>query len=91
VAAVVAELGLAASQAVMLKRAARAVVLPVGTIAVIALAGGGAVAVGLALPLHPLIGVVVASIVYFVALKLFRRFPPEVREVLAGWIGPGVR
>ncbi len=87
VAAVVAELGLAVSQAVMLKRAASAVVLRISTVAVIALAGGAAVAIGLALPVHPLIGVVVASVVYLVALRLLRRFPPEVREVLAGWIG----
>jgi len=87
-AALVAEIGLAVSQAVMLKRAAPAVAIPLRTAAIVALAGGGAVAVGVALPVHPLIGVAVASALYFLALKLFRLFPPEVREVLSGWIGP---
>jgi O-antigen/teichoic acid export membrane protein len=86
-AALVAEIGLAVSQAVMLKRAAPAVAIPLRTAAIVALAGGGAVAVGVALPVHPLIGVAVASALYFLALKLFRLFPPEVREVLSGWIG----
>jgi O-antigen/teichoic acid export membrane protein len=87
IAAVVAELGLALSQAVMLKRAAPAVALPISMVAVTTLAGGAAVAIGLALPVHPLIGVAVASIVYLVALKVLRRFPPEVGEVLAKWTG----
>jgi O-antigen/teichoic acid export membrane protein len=86
-AALVAEVGLALSQVVMLKRAAPGVAMPISTVAAVALAGSAAVAVGVVLPVHPAIGVVVASLVYFSILKLLRRFPPEVREVLSGWIG----
>jgi hypothetical protein len=71
----------------MLKRAAPGVAMPISTVAAVALAGSAAVAVGVVLPVHPAIGVVVASLVYFSILKLLRRFPPEVREVLSGWIG----
>ncbi|HTZ87489.1 MAG TPA: oligosaccharide flippase family protein [Solirubrobacteraceae bacterium] len=81
-AALIAECGLAVSQAVMLRRVAPRVPLPLTTFAVAALAGGAAVAAGLALPVHPLIGVLVASIVYFGLLRLLGHFPPEVREVL---------
>ncbi len=87
VAALVAEVGLAASQAVMLKRASPAVKLSLGAIAVAALAGGVSALAGIALPVHPLIGIVIASVIYFLMLKLLRRFPPEVREILAGRIG----
>ena len=92
VAALVAETGLAVSQMVMLKRASRGVDLSWATIAVAAVAGAVAVVVGLALPVHPLIGVLVASIVYFAILKLLGHFPPEVREILfgAGGIGSAV-
>jgi O-antigen/teichoic acid export membrane protein len=90
-AALAAEVGLAVSQVVMLKRASRGVVLPLGTAGGVALAGGVAVGVGLVLPVHPLIGVAVGSIVYFAVLKLLGRFPPEVREILAGRIGSAVR
>jgi O-antigen/teichoic acid export membrane protein len=90
-AALIAEVGLALSQAVMLKRAAPAITIHVRTAAVAAIAGGAAVAIGVLLPVHPLIGVAVASLVYFLILKLFRRFPPEVREVLSGWIRPAIR
>lgn len=83
IAALVAECGLAVSQAAMLRRVAPSVPLPLATIAVAGLAGGAAVASGLVLPVHPLIGVLVASIVYFGALRLLGRFPPEVREVLS--------
>ncbi len=92
VAALVAETGLAVSQAVMLKRASHGVDLSWATIAAAAVAGAVAVAVGIALPVHPLIGILVASIVYFAILKLLGRFPPEVREILfgAGRIGSAV-
>jgi O-antigen/teichoic acid export membrane protein len=86
-AALIAEIGLALSQAVLLKRCEPGVPMPLATLLAVALAGGGAVAVGLALPVHPVIGVIIASAIYFGALKLLGRFPPEVREVLAGWSG----
>ncbi len=89
-AAVVAETGLGVSVAVMLKRAAPGVVLPIRAVSAAALAGGVAVAVGMALPANALIAVAVASVVYFAILKLLGRFPPEVREILTGWISPAV-
>lgn len=82
-AALVAELGLAVSQAVMLRRAADGVALSLMTVVVAGVAGGAAVAVGLLLPVHPLIGIVVASAVYFAILALLGRFPPEVAEILS--------
>jgi O-antigen/teichoic acid export membrane protein len=82
-AALVAELGLAVSQAVMLRRAADGVALPLMTVVAAGVAGGAAVAVGLLLPVHPLIGIVVASAVYFAILALLGRFPPEVAEILS--------
>ncbi len=90
-AALIAEIGLAISQAVMLRRAAPGVQLRLSALAVAALAGAAAVAVGLALPVHPLIGVTIASLVYFAVLKLLGRFPAEVLEVLSGWVKPALR
>jgi len=84
IAALGAESGLALSQVVLLKRAAPGVPLSPLALAVAALAGGLAVLAGIAAPVHPLIGIVIASAVYFAALKLLRRFPPEVGELLAG-------
>jgi O-antigen/teichoic acid export membrane protein len=86
-AALLAEVGLALSQAIMLKRTAPAVRMPISTITIVALAGGAAVAVGLVLPVQPLIGVAAASAVYFAILSLLGRFPPEVHEILSGWLG----
>jgi O-antigen/teichoic acid export membrane protein len=87
-AALVAEAGLAIGQAVMLRRAAPGVQLRLSTIGVVALAGGVAVAVGLLLPVHPLIAVAVAALIYGGVLRLLGRFPPEVGEVLSGWMRP---
>ena len=90
-AALVAECGLAVSQAVMLRRAAAGVSLPLGTIAVAAVAGGAAAALGLALPVHPLLGVLLASIAYFAILALLGRFPPEIREIVSARRAASVR
>jgi O-antigen/teichoic acid export membrane protein len=90
-AALVSEAGLAISQVVMLKRASPRVSLPMIALLVAAVAGGLAVLVGLVLPVHPLIGVVVASLVFFAILRLFGRFPPEVREIVAGRLRQSVR
>jgi O-antigen/teichoic acid export membrane protein len=84
VAALVAESGLAISTAVMLRRASSQVKLSAGTVAVVALAGGLAVLAGIGAPVHPLIGIVIASTIYFATLKLLGRFPPEVGEILTG-------
>lgn len=90
-AALVAEAGLAVSQVAMLKRAAPGVSLSIGTPLVVALAGGLAVIVGLVLPVHPLIAVAVASLLYFAVLRMLGRFPPEVKEILAGRLRQTVR
>jgi hypothetical protein len=83
VAALVAELGLAISQAIMLRRTSPGVTLRASTVAIVLATGVAATALGIALPIHPLIAVFVASVVYFGLLKLLGRFPPEVRELLS--------
>lgn len=89
-AALLAEIGLGVSQAVLLKRAVPSFTVRWRMIASVAAAAGLAVVAGLLLPAHPVIGVVVASAVYFAMLKALGRFPPEVREILGGWIGAAV-
>jgi O-antigen/teichoic acid export membrane protein len=89
-AALIAEIGLAISQAVMLKRASPGVVMRPSALLAVAVSGGAAVAVGLTLPVHPVIGAAVAVLVYLALLKLLRRLPPELGEVLGGML-PGVR
>jgi O-antigen/teichoic acid export membrane protein len=90
-AALVAECGLAVSQALMLRRAAPGVSLALGTIAIVAVAGGAGAAVGLVLPIHPLLGVLVASIVYFAILALLGRLPPEIQEIASARRAVNVR
>jgi O-antigen/teichoic acid export membrane protein len=87
IAAVIAETGLAGAEAIVLTRSARRVQLPFGVVPVAALAGGVGVAVGLATPISPLLGVLVASLAYFAILKLLGRFPAEVSEIVSGWVG----
>jgi O-antigen/teichoic acid export membrane protein len=84
VAALIAEFGLAVSQAVLLKRASPGVELSLSTVAVAGLAGAVAVILGVLTPVHPLVGVLVASVAYFLMLRLSGRFPAEVGEILAG-------
>jgi O-antigen/teichoic acid export membrane protein len=91
IAALIAESGLALSTALMLKRAAPAVAMSLAAVLVAALAGALAVLAGVAAPVHPLIGIVLASVVYFAALKLLGRFPPEVGEILSGRLGWAAR
>jgi hypothetical protein len=81
---------LAVSQAVMLKRASPGVVMRPSALLAVAVSGGAAVAIGLALPVHPVIGAAVAVLVYLALLKLLRRLPPELGEVLGGML-PGGR
>ena len=89
IAALIAETGLAVGEAAVLVRSERLIRLPFSAIPVAALAGGIGAASGLILPIHPLLGVLVASLVYFGVLRLLGRFPHEVREVMAGRIGRG--
>lgn len=84
IAAVVAETGLALATTIFLWRASADVRPRLSGVPVVALAGGAAVAVGVALPVHEVIGTLVASAIYFVVLRLLGRFPREAREVLAG-------
>lgn len=90
-AALIAESGLAISTAIMLMRASSEIKLSAGAPLIAALAGGLAALAGIAAPVHPLIGVALASAVYFGALKLLGRFPPEVAEILAGRLGSDAR
>jgi O-antigen/teichoic acid export membrane protein len=91
VAALVAEIGLAVSQVVMLRRAAPGVSMRLTTVVAVALAGGAGAAVGLVLPVHPLLGVGAASIVYVGVLRLLGRLPPEAGELLGARLGALVR
>jgi O-antigen/teichoic acid export membrane protein len=91
IAALAAEIGLGLSQALMLKRVAPGVALPLASACIALIAAGIAAAIGILLPVHPLIGVVVASAIYFALLKGLGRFPPEVREILAGPVRSFVR
>ena len=90
-AALIAEIGLAVSQGVLLKRALPGVSLPFLSIVAAGLAAGIAALIGVLLPVHPLIGVLVASAFYFGLLKLLGIFPPEVGEILRGLRGGAVR
>jgi O-antigen/teichoic acid export membrane protein len=82
IAALVAEIGLAVSQVVMLKRAAPGVRMGVGAAGAVALAGGLGAASGLLLPIHPVLGALVACVVYVGVLRLLGRLPREVGELL---------
>ena len=84
IAALVAEIGLAISQVIMLKRAAPGVRMPGATVAAVALAGGAGALAGLLLPIHPILGALVASVVYVGVLQLLGRLPAEVGELLRG-------
>jgi hypothetical protein len=68
-------------------RSQRAVRLPLSVIPVAALAGGAGLLAGLLTPIHPLLGVLLASAVYFGVLRALGRFPGEVRELLGERLG----
>jgi O-antigen/teichoic acid export membrane protein len=90
-AALIAEIGLAVSQVVMLKRASPGVRMPLATVAAVALAGGLGAFSGLVLPIHPVLGALVASGVYVGVLRLLGRLPPEAGELLGGRLAALVR
>jgi O-antigen/teichoic acid export membrane protein len=90
-ATLIAEIGLALSQAVLLKRALPGGSLPFLRVATAGLAAGIGALIGVLLPVHPLIGVLVASVIYFGLLRLLGSFPPEVGEILGGLRGAAVR
>jgi O-antigen/teichoic acid export membrane protein len=83
IAAVTAELALAVAVTTLLLRAARDVHVRALTVVAVAVAGLAATAVGIALPVHPVLGAVAGSVVYLAILRLVGRFPPEVGEILS--------
>jgi O-antigen/teichoic acid export membrane protein len=84
-AAVTAETVLAAVTAVLLVRSGAAVRLPVSSLAVGLVAGVGALAAGLLLPVPDVLGIVLAAVVYPLALLAMGRFPTEFRDGLRGF------
>ncbi len=89
VAAVSAEFVLAGMTVVLLKRSAADVRLPALTVAGVGLAGLAAAGAGIALPVHPVVGAIVASAVFFGALAVLGRFPPEIGEILRRRVAGG--
>jgi O-antigen/teichoic acid export membrane protein len=86
IAGVVAEICLASTEAIVLLRSGRGMRLPLSAVPVALVAGGVGVAAGLLVPVTPVIGVFLASLVYFAVLWLLGRFPGEVSELLVGRI-----
>jgi O-antigen/teichoic acid export membrane protein len=84
VATVAAELSLAAASAVLLARSERGVRLPWGSVPRVAVAAAVALGAGIVLPVPAVAQVVVATVVYCVALVLVGMFPPELGSALAG-------
>lgn len=82
VATLATELTLAVIYLVLLIRSDRAL-RPSGTLVPrVVAAAGAALAVGLPLPAHDVVRVVLASAVYFTALAVLRAIPPEIRQAL---------
>jgi O-antigen/teichoic acid export membrane protein len=91
IAAVAAETAIAVGASIVLIRSGAGVHLSFSVLPVAALAGGAGALSGLALPIHPLLGILVASLVYFAILRVFGRFPYEVRQILRGRIDAAIR
>jgi O-antigen/teichoic acid export membrane protein len=83
IAALSAEVALAAIIVACLLRASPQTSLPLFSVPVVALAAVVSAGIGLALPVNAVIGALAASVAYFAILRILGRFPPEVREVLA--------
>lgn len=82
IAATAGEAGLALTVALLLVRSNPGIHLPISVVAVAALAGGVAVAVGLVLPVTAVVQVPVAALVYLGALWTMHRLPPEMVELV---------
>jgi O-antigen/teichoic acid export membrane protein len=89
ISALSAELVLGALSAAMLARSGAR--LPLGSVPLIVLAGAAATALGLVLPIGPILGALAACGAYAVLLRLFGRFPPEARELLVARARPLMR
>jgi O-antigen/teichoic acid export membrane protein len=84
IAAVLAETGLAVTQAAMLMRGPDRIGLPLGVLPPVALAAAVGAAVPLALGIEPILGAILASLLFFAVLRLCGRFPDEARAMLHG-------
>jgi O-antigen/teichoic acid export membrane protein len=84
IAAAIAESGLAITEATMLTLGPDRIRLPLGILPVVVLAAAAAVAGPLALGIEPILGAILASLVFFGVLRLCGRFPDEVRVMLSG-------
>jgi O-antigen/teichoic acid export membrane protein len=80
IAALAAELTLGTLMAAILMRSGAR--LPLGTAPLIVLAGVVGAAIGLVLPIGPVLGAIVASLAYAAVLRLLGRFPAEARELI---------
>lgn len=84
IAAVLAETGLAITEAVILIRGPDQIRLPLGILPLVGVAGGLAVAVALTIGLTPVLGVILGSLIFFGVLRVCGRFPDEVGVMLRG-------
>jgi O-antigen/teichoic acid export membrane protein len=83
VATVSAEFALAAATAVLLSRSQAGLRLPLSVVPVALVAAGAALLPGLLLPVHPIIGTLVATLIYAGVLFALGRFPPELAHAIA--------
>jgi O-antigen/teichoic acid export membrane protein len=84
IAAVLAESGLAITEAAMLMRGPDRIDLPFGILPIVGLSAGVAAAGPLVVGLEPILGAAVGSVIFFGVLRLCGRFPDEVRAMLHG-------
>jgi uncharacterized membrane protein YdjX (TVP38/TMEM64 family) len=68
----------------MLIRGPDGIHLPLGALPVVVVAAAAAVAGPLALGIEPIVGAILASLVFFGVLRLLGRFPDEARVMLRG-------
>jgi O-antigen/teichoic acid export membrane protein len=84
IAAVIAETGLGFTQAVMLIRGPDRIHLRLGVLPIVALAAGVGAAVPLLSGIEPILGAILASLLFFGILAVCGRFPDEARAMLRG-------
>lgn len=81
---VAGELVLAFATGVALSRVRRGLALRFSTIPISLVAGGVGLAAGHFVGVHPLVGIMVATVVYLAGIAVLGRFPPEISHVF-GW------
>jgi len=84
IAAVVAESGLAITEAIMLIRGPDRMRLPLGILPILAVAMTAAIAPPLVIGLEPVVGAILGTLVFLAVLRVFGRFPDEVRAIVRG-------